>query len=143
MGKSNNNNTVNAVVGIIIFILGLFLIFSAFNSDFISDIVGVGLTKDGIQVINNSDFEIIGDTIPSRGENEEYIISGKVKQKKENSYDGIFITFTMYDANNKIVRSTSMNTSNYLGDNIWEFTAIGNDADKIVASYQLESVYGY
>lgn len=139
MEKSNNNNTVNVVVGIIIVIFGIFLIFSAFNSD----IVGVGLTKDGIQVINNSDFEIMGDTIPSRGENEEYIISGKVKQNNENSYDGIFITFTMYDANNKIVRSTSMNTSNYLGNNVWEFTAIGNDADKIVASYQLESVYGY
>lgn len=49
----------------------------------------------------------------------------------------------MYDKNNIEVRSTTVNTSNYLGNGLWEFSAIGNDADKIVTSYKLETIYGY
>ena len=106
------------------------------------DTQGIALTSDGITVINNSNFELI-ESSASVSEDGTYTIMGKIKQKEDQNFDGIFISFIMYDKNNNKVRSTSMNTSNYLGNGEWEFSAIGNDADKIVTSYKLESVYGY
>ena len=107
-----------------------------------NNIHGVVFTGDGISTIDNSKFEIL-ESNSSISEDGTYTIIGKVQQKEEKNFSGLFVTFTMYDKNNNKVRSTSMNTSNYLGDKIWEFSATGNDADKIVTSYKLESIYGY
>ena len=110
------------------------------NTD--NDIQGVVFTKDGMSTIDNSKFEIVEST-SSISKDGTYSIKGKVKQTEEKNFDGLFITFTMYDKDNNKVRSTQSNISNYLGNNIWEFEAYGNDADKIVTSYKLESIYGY
>lgn len=112
------------------------------NNDSNNGTQGVAFTQDGISTIDNSKFEILEDT-SNISEDGTYTIKGKVKQKEDENFQGLFITFTMYDANNSKVRSTTSNTSNYLGDGVWEFEAYGNDADKIVISYELESIYGY
>lgn len=113
---------------------------------FIIIVVCCIINYDNITTTSSSeettDFEII-ESFSTLAEDNTYIISGKVKQKQEKNFDGIFISFIMYDSNNKKVRSTSMNISNYLGDGVWEFEAYGNDADKIVTSYKLDYIRGY
>lgn len=91
---------------------------------------------------NNSRFEIV-ESSSSVSKEGTFTITGKVKQKEEKNFQGLFITFTMYDKNKVKVRSTTACLSNYLGNGLWEFSAIGNDADKIVTSYKLENIYGY
>lgn len=136
--KTNNKEIFFMVIGILLFIFGLGILFSRNDSD----IHSVALTGDGLTAIDNSQFEII-ESSSSISEEGTYTITGKAQQKEEKNFEGLFVTFTMYDKNNIEVRSTTVNTSNYLGNGLWEFSAIGNDADKIVTSYKLETIYGY
>lgn len=104
---------------------------------------GIVINSNGIQTINNTNFEIL-ESSSSRSEDGTYTIHGKVKQKESKNFDGLFIDFVMYDGNNNKVRETTgLIVTNYLGDGIWEFEVYGNDADNIVTSYKLNSIYGY
>lgn len=138
--KINETKESFVILGILIVIIFAFCFIFVLSG---SDKSGVVLTDKGIQAIDNSKFEFIGELTSYRNENGIYIISGQVKQKEDKSFDGLAITFIMYDEEGKRVRSTNSNTSNYLGNNIWEFSAFGNDADGIVISYELETIYGY
>lgn len=104
---------------------------------FICFIFGLALSTTN----SAQEFEIIESTA-TRTENNAYIISGKIKQNTNNNYTGLFIGFTLYNDTTRI-RETTYNTSLYLGNNIWEFSATGNDADQIVNSYKLDYIKGY
>lgn len=136
--KTNNKENFFMVIGFLLFSFGLGILFSSNDTD----IHGVALTSDGLTTIDNSKFEII-ESSSSVSEEGTYTITGKAQQTEEKNFEGLFVTFTMYDKNNIKVRSTTVNTSNYLGNGLWEFSATGNDADKIVTSYKLETIYGY
>lgn len=140
--KTNNIKISSSklILGIILLILGLCLLLSSNHSK--DDTQGVILTSDGISSIDNSKFEIL-ESNSSISESGIYTINGKVKQQEDKNFSGLSITFTLYDINNNKVRSTSMNTSNYLGNGVWEFSAMGDDPDKVVTSYKLETIYGY
>lgn len=136
--KISNKKFFHIIIGILFLLFGLGILFSSNDSN----IHGVALTSDGLTTIDNSKFEII-ESSSNVSKEGTYTITGKVQQKEEKNFEGLFITFTMYDKNNVKVRSTTVNTSNYLGNGLWEFSAIGNDADKIVTSYKPETIYGY
>jgi len=117
------------VFGCIILFVGFCLMFNGTS----------GMLESGQSI---SSFEILEST-SNISEDGIYTIKGKIKQNTEENFDGLFVGFILYDNNNIRVRSTSTNISCYLGDNIWEFEAYGNDADKIVTSYKLDYIQGY
>lgn len=140
----NNNLTLKQVILTILVILGipfLIVLFSVNNYNS-NDTQSVVLTDNKITAIDNSKFEILESNSYISQDN-TYIIKGKIKQKEDKNFTGLGITFIMYDKSNNKVRKTTSNISNYLGNRVWEFEAYGNDADKIVTSYKLDSIYGY
>ncbi len=141
---NNNNLTPKQIILVILVVLGIpfFITLFVTNNYNNNNIQGIALTNDSITTIDNSKFEIL-ESNSNISQDNIYIIKGKVKQKEDESFTGIGITFTMYDENNNKVRETTSNISNYLGNGIWEFEAYGNDADNIVTSYKLETIYGY
>ena len=120
--KNNGYKISSLLVGIFCLIIGV-LLFSGYN--------GIVITGDGIRATNSSDFQVI------------YVIKGKIRQNINASYTGIMPTFNLLDKNGNIVRQTAgLIVSNYEGNNIWSFTVEGNDADRIVKSFELNSCYG-
>ena len=109
------------------------------------DVQGVVMTENGVKRVYSTDFEIIKEeTTATRNDDGTYIINGKIKQNIADSYTGIFVTIALLDKNGEKVRETTgLQSSEYLGNNIWEFTVYGNDEDNIVTDYKLESCYGY
>jgi len=143
--KENNPNnlTPKQVITVIALFIGIPMLLGIFASTSeISDTQGILFTENGAELISSSDFEVIEST-GERSSDGIYTIKGKIKQNKESSYTGLMLTFTLYDINNKKVRETTTSFSNYLGNNIWEFSAIGNDADGIVTSYKLDTAHGF
>lgn len=97
----------------------------------------------GKRDIYYNDFSLIENETIGKNKKGTYIIQGKVKQNIEGSFNSLMISFIMYDSNHKKVRKTSgIIISNYEGNGIWSFEVSGNDADNIVASYELEYCYG-
>lgn len=148
MKKNEANKRKDLSVGqylIIFVIIGVAFILLNRNNLDRGDVQGVVMTENGVKRVYSTDFEIIKEeTTATRNDDGTYIINGKIKQNIADSYTGIFVTIALLDKNGEKVRETTgLQSSEYLGNNIWEFTVYGNDADNIVADYKLESCYGY
>lgn len=146
----NNKKKSNLLTGIIVaictiigFFLFLYLADDTANNNSIKQ--GTVITQDGVKNVYSNDFTLIKEeTKGTREKDGTYTIKGKLKQNIEGSYTSIFVTMTMLDRNGKKVRDTAgLQFANYLGNNLWEFTVYGNDADGIVTDYKLSNCYGY
>lgn len=148
MKKNEVNERKDLSVGqylIIFVIIGVAFILLNRNNLDRGDVQGVVMTENGVKRVYSTDFEIIKEeTTATRNDDGTYIINGKIKQNIADSYTGIFVTIALLDKNGEKVRETTgLQSSEYLGNNIWEFTVYGNDEDNIVTDYKLESCYGY
>lgn len=147
-GKKLKQSPLKIVLEVILFIIGISLMFSGFSnisSDTNSYTTGVAITSNGVTKINNKDFTIIENkTKGNRSKDGKYTVKGQVKQNIEGSYTGIMITLNLLDKNGKKVRETSgLFSTEYLGNDIWEFEVSGNDADGVVTDYEIAYCYGY
>lgn len=147
-GKKIEQSPIKVVLGLILFIIGISLMVNGFNnisSDTNSYTTGVAITSNGVTKINNEDFKIIENkTKGSRSKDGTYTVKGQVEQNVEGSYTGIVITLNLLDKNGKKVRETTgLYSTEYIGNNIWEFEVSGNDADKVVEGYEIAYCYGY
>lgn len=147
-GKQLKQSPIKIVLGVILFIIGLSLMLNGFNnisSDTNSYTTGVAINSNGVTKINNEDFTIIENkTKGSRSKDGTYTVKGQVEQNVEGSYTGLVITLNLLDKNGKKVRETTgLSSTEYLGNNVWEFAVFGNDADKVVEGYEIAYCYGY
>lgn len=106
--KVNETKESFIILGVLIIIIVFVVILSVSTT---SQPSGVILSDKGIQIIDNTKFELIGETTSYCNNDGNYVISGKVKQKDDTSYEGLSITFTMYDKDRNKVRSTVSNIS--------------------------------
>ena len=146
--KLIQNTAIQVLIAIPIGIFILIMIIlinseSSLNKSSNNDYVMTIFDDNGKRDIYSNDFSLIEEETTGINQNGIYTITGKVKQNIDGNYNGLMLSFIMYDENYKEVRKTSgIIISNYEGNGIWSFSVSGNDADNIVKSFEMEYCYG-